>query len=146
MRRIIALLTALVLSLSVVGPASADASSYCNGNPGVKVWQDANKGGPHGIFCWTMYGPWINYQNLANFNYNLNWGANWNDRISSYTTFNMEGHTVTFYADAGWSSASVGGRVVQTSGNQHVPFIGVYWEQQIPGGFNDRVTSFKFTP
>jgi len=52
--------------------------------PGMQVWQDINKGGPSMIFCGN-FGEW---DNLSNEVASLDFGANWNDRISSWETFN----------------------------------------------------------
>jgi hypothetical protein len=50
----------------------------------MQVWQNTNKGGPSMIFCGN-HGSW---NNLSNEVAGLDWGANWNDRISSFETFN----------------------------------------------------------
>ena len=143
MRRILSILSGILLLGAIIAPATVVADiTKCGGTKGVDIWQDGNAGGPTMRLCWTFGG----YANLSNQTTNLNWGANWNDRISSYQTFNNAGHSFRFYADANFVSTSVGGRVVTTTGNQYVPFIGVYWEQQIPNGFNDRVTSIKWLP
>jgi hypothetical protein len=67
-----------------VALASSSGDYRCFYGPGIQVWQDINKGGPSMILCGN-FGQWDNLSGLAE---NLDWWANWNDRISSFELFN----------------------------------------------------------
>lgn len=144
MRKLVSAIASVALLLAVsAGPAVAD--DRCAGRAGIQFWEHSNKGGATIRFCWkggttitTLYAS-----NMGNYTTNLNFGANWNDRASSLETFNMTGHTIRLYADAGYSSASVGGRVVDISGNEYVSYLGNFWSAALPSGFNDLVSSWK---
>lgn len=144
MRRLIATAASALLLLAVSAvPVLADGR--CSGRPGVQVWQDANKGGPSFVACWPSTGTGgIFYPRLSSVTYGLSFGANWNDRITSYETFNFTGHSMTFYVDNSYSSASYGGRVVTTSGNGYVSNLGNLYSTQ-PSGYSDVISSFKTT-
>lgn len=144
MKRLATVLASLALALAIVAPASAD--SRCNGRPGIQFWEHTSKGGASIQWCWPAIGTGgIFISNMGSYSNNLNFGATWNDRASSYETFNFTGHSLRLYADASYSSASVGGRVVDQSGNGYVSNMGNLWSSALSNGFNDLVTSFKTT-
>lgn len=91
---------------ATVVPAISRADHRCFFGTGIQVWQDANKGGPTAIFCGTHIGSLTDsspYDNLSRLAEQLSWGANWNDRISSFEIFNTgDGgtHLIHFCIDA----------------------------------------------
>jgi hypothetical protein len=99
----------------------------CFYGPGIQVWQDINKGGATMILCGTR-GYW---RNLGNLGEQLN-GGNWNDRISSFETFNTSvGGTHSFHL---CNDANDSGTCTQYySGSVYVANVG--------STFNDKITS-----
>ena len=95
-RIVAAVITSLLLATSIAGAATVRPQDNsiiaavstgdwrCFYGPGIQVWQDYNKGGPSMILCGKS-GRWDNLSGLAE---NLDWWANWNDRISSFELFN----------------------------------------------------------
>lgn len=139
---VVAIVTALVVALFVVAqPAQAD--TRCNGNPGVQVWQDANKGGPSAIFCSTLGN--IYQADLSKNTAGLSWGANWNDRISSAQTFNFSTiKSLRFWPDKDFQDLGYGSdRTVTMTGNTYVSCFCNYWGSHYINGFNDRISSFR---
>jgi hypothetical protein len=74
-------------SLSAPIVPSVFADSRCGGSAGVQVWQDGNNSGSSAVWC-TSSGS-LSIPILGNKTDNLYLGANWNDRISSFQTFNQ---------------------------------------------------------
>ena len=72
-------------------PGITQADHRCFFGTGIQVWQDASKGGPTAIFCGTHFGRYNSnnyWDNLGKNADQLSYGANWNDRISSFEIFN----------------------------------------------------------
>ncbi|MFN8628887.1 MAG: hypothetical protein U0838_00780 [Chloroflexota bacterium] len=87
-KRVTFLLAALSLVLTtMIGPASAMADSRCNGGKGIQIWQDGNLGGATTKFCANSNSV-IAVTPLSNETGGLSFFANWDNRISSYQTFN----------------------------------------------------------
>lgn len=108
----------------VPGPVLAD--TRCSGSAGFQVYENINLGGRSALGCgvgWarSYFGDW---------NTNLNFWENWNDRISSYQTFNFTGHRVRFWNDSNYS-----GSYLTTTNNDTVNSVDDY------GLFNDRFSS-----
>lgn len=78
----------LLANMLLVSAGSALADSRCGGGKGITVWQDGNENGPSATWCANSNGV-LDISDLSQKHDNLNFGANWNDRISSWQTFNM---------------------------------------------------------
>lgn len=105
------LIVMVLASTLLIGAGPVAADSRCSGNAGVQVWENPNKGGGNAFGCgvgWYRAEFW-------NWTSGLFWGATWNDRISSYETFNFTGHAVRFY-----NNASKGGATLTTTGNEYI--------------------------
>jgi hypothetical protein len=80
-------------------PVANQATKYTTGDircmygPGVQVWQDANFTGPSMILC----GFHAQYTNIGSRQDNLDYLANWNDRISSFQVFNSNRLSLKWY-------------------------------------------------
>lgn len=139
------LLSLVVVSLFSVSSAWAD--SRCGGRPGIQVWQDDKKGGPSFTACKGSHPTsTIAYPNLSNVTTNLSFGANWNDRITSYETFNFPSNKgIRLYDRDNYqlNQTTPPGHYITTMGNQYIPNVNVYWASSIPGGMNDIISSFK---
>ncbi|MES2210042.1 MAG: hypothetical protein V4515_07635 [Chloroflexota bacterium] len=105
------LVSVLLASTLLVGAGPVSADSRCSGNPGFQVWENPNKGGGSAYGCgvgWYRSEFWNWYDNLF-------FGASWDDRISSYETFNFTGHAVRFY-----NNGYKGGATLTTTGNEYI--------------------------
>ena len=72
----------------------------CNGSWGYQVWEHRERSGRTVIFC-------ANVPNLADETWNLGWFETWNNRISSFETFNMGASRRTcFWFNAGYGPGS----------------------------------------
>lgn len=146
MKNLATFLATLALLLAIA-PQAVLADSRCsNSRPGIQVWQDDHHGGPSMILCTSLYGPWTGWPNLGNYTTNLNFFANWNDRITSVQTFNNAGHKFILYVDTNFSSASENGRTVTLVGNDNIANLGNFWSDPMRGGFNDVTSSIWFAP
>lgn len=115
----------LLSSMLFVGAAPVSADSRCSGYPGVQVWENPNKGGGNAFGCgvgWYRATFWTWTEGLF-------WGATWDDRISSFETFNFTGHTIRFY-----TNGYKGGTAVSWSNN-------VYVDNLINWNYNDVFSS-----
>jgi len=144
MKKFIALFAASALLFISVATASADAK--CNGRPGVIFWQDVDFKGPSVTFCGgTPPAFAFNDGNLSNNTYNLNFGANWNDRISSYKLFNWPAGWASFklYEHGNYNSQEAG-KIVETDpvGSwEWVPNLSIFYGGT--GGFDNKASSFN---
>lgn len=144
MRKLIFTILSAVLLLGVVAAPASAADSRCGGKPGLQAWQDRNKNGPSVIFCSVVGSIYV--ANLSNVTTNLQFFANWNDRISSVETFNFNSNfnRVTLWPDRDFKDNSEGpDHTIVITGNTSVHDLGAYWTSQYQGGFNDRVSSIR---
>lgn len=122
-------LTILGLTFAIAGslaPTVSAADARCNFGVGVSVYENINKGGRTAVGCSV---GWYR-ANFSDWTAGLGAFESWNDRISSYETFNFTGHTVKF-----WTGASKSGSVLTTTNNETVNNVDDY------GAFNDRFSS-----
>ncbi len=98
----------------------------CMYGPGMQVWQDAYKGGPSMILC----GFHARYNNISGRQDGLDYGANWNDRISSYEVFNSNRLSLKWYV---CTDANFGGTCLYGIGDGYTAYVG--------NTYNDQITS-----
>lgn len=111
LRRMLPIAFSMAVALQAAIPAVTSADTRCSGNPGVQVWENSGKGGRSAVMCGVGY----NRGDFTSWGDNLNWWENWNDRISSYETFNFTGHKVTFWAESGFK-----GQYLYTINNEYL--------------------------
>lgn len=106
------LIGVLLASTLLIGAGPVSADSRCGGYPGVQVWENANKGGG------TAYGCGVGWYRSEFWNWHdgLFWWASWDDRISSYESFNFTGHAIRFY-----NNGYKGGATLTTTKNEYIP-------------------------
>jgi hypothetical protein len=92
---IVLLALAMAGPLMTVAPGRAAADTRCSGGPGVQVYEDINFGGRSWIVCYYTF-PIADFTSHTE---NLSGWDTWNDRISSYQTFNFSNRQVTFWWD-----------------------------------------------
>jgi len=103
-RRVVFLLAALSLVLAtMIAPVTAMADSRCNGGTGIQIWQDANLGGATTKFCANSNSV-IAVSPLSNETGGLFFFANWDNRISSYQTFNNTSGWTCLYKNNNYNS------------------------------------------
>jgi hypothetical protein len=110
--------------------ASSSGDWRCFFGPGIQVWQDINKGGPSMILCGNA-GRWNNLSNLAE---NLDWFANWNDRISSFELFNTGAagpHSWRLCIDANGGGSCMG------------PYSTSVYVSNVGSSYNDKISSVR---
>lgn len=100
------LLALCLLAVGLVAAAPASADSRCGGARGYQAWQDSGLNGVSFIRC-------VNVSNLTTVDDNIAIG-DWNDRISSWQTFNASSNYTCVYENAsyGWSVASRNSRIL----------------------------------
>lgn len=129
-RRTLVNLGLALLLTTTLAPAASAADSRCSFGAGVSVYENINLGGSTAPGCSV---GWYR-ADFSQWTTNLGFFANWNDRISSYQTFNFTGHTVKF-----WTDPSRNGSVIITTNNSTVNNVDDY------GNFNDRFSSGQIT-
>jgi hypothetical protein len=107
--------------LAFAGAAFAD--SRCNGGRGLTVWQDGNQGGPSATWCANSNGV-ADIADLSTKTDNLFFGANWNDRISSWQTFNMTSTLITCLVQNTNYTYSDATRNSRITGNNTITYVG----------------------
>ncbi len=125
-RAVVAVSTLIVaFALAVFSPPVLAADGRCNATAGYQVWEDVGLSGRTTIFCANSI------YNLSNEGDGLGWLQSWNDRISSFQTFNMSSTRRTcFWFDAGYKGGSYG-----VTGNSTVLNVGSY--------YNDKFSSVR---
>jgi hypothetical protein len=112
----------------VVRLTSSSGDWRCFYGPGIQVWEDVNKGGRTMILCGTR----AYWSNLTNKREQLGL-SNWNDRVSSFETFNTSvGITNAFRLCTDANNAGTCWLVV---GSTYVANVG--------STYNDRISSIK---
>ena len=114
----------LLGNMLLVSTGVAFADSRCGGGKGIQVWQDANENGPSAQWCANSNGV-LDISDLSTKTDNLNFGANWNNRISSWQTFNMTSTLISClvqltnyqYSDATRNSRITGNNTLDYVGN-----------------------------
>lgn len=146
MKKYLFLFFFLFTAVSLFSVSSAWADSRCGGKPGIQFWQDVRKGSPSHIVCNGSHPTSIiAIPDLSKHVNNLSFGANWNDRISSYETFNFpstKGIRLYERANYALNQKTPPGFYITTYGNQYIPNVGIYWAS-LPDGMNDRISSLK---
>lgn len=150
MKKLLTILTVLAMSATIlitpvlaVPPPTTDPR--CNGQRGVQVWENPNKGGGTTIFCGGI-GVSIRQPDLSTVTTGLGFLANWNNRISSYQTFNMSstvGIRLYDYQDYVLNFTNPDRYYVTTMGNGYVSDLKAYWGSEIPLGMDDKTSSLK---
>jgi hypothetical protein len=111
------LVAALLGSAVFVGPTTVLAADACDGNAGVNVFEDINYGGGQAYGCGV---GWYR-SDFQTWHDGLGFFASWDNRMSSYKTFNFTGHAVRFY-----QNANKGGVYLTTTGTSNVSNLGNY--------------------
>lgn len=109
-------------------PGMTLADSRCSGGPGMQVWENSNYSGGTWIVC-AVTGNFSD-ADLTNNTSGLGFFANWNDRISSYQTFNTPAGVVTCF----WKNFSYSGTWQRVAGNHNMAYVG--------NSMNDTISSF----
>lgn len=113
----------LLGTLLIVGAQGVSADARCGGGKGITVWQDSNQNGPSATWCANSNGV-LNIPDLNLKTDNLSFGANWNDRISSWQTFNMTSGLISCLVqnvDYTFSDATRNSRI---TGNNTITYVG----------------------
>ncbi len=114
----------LSAALAVPSPGVLAADPRCNGTPGYQVWEHSQMSGRAVIWC-------VNVRDFSQDGTNLNFSESWNDRISSFQTFNM----VTSRRTCFWFAKDYQGDSYGVWGNKTVLYVGDY--------YNDKFSSVK---
>ena len=124
-RKIVQLGAAMVLlsGMLFVGATGVMADSRCGGGKGITVWQDANQGGPSATWCANSNGI-LDIPDLSQKTDNLLAGANWNDRISSWQTFNMTSSLISCLVQNVNYTYSDPTRNSRITGNNTLSYVG----------------------
>jgi hypothetical protein len=113
----------LLANMLLVFTGSALADSRCGGGKGITVWQDANESGPSATWCANSNGQ-LNIPDLSAKTDNLSFGANWNNRISSWQTFNMTSGLISCLVQLTNYNYSDPTRNSRITGNNTLDYVG----------------------
>ena len=119
--------TAIAAVFGLIGTGTTLADGRCGGGPGVQVWENTYFSGGTWTICANASGNFSD-SDLSNNTSGLGFFANWNNRISSYQTFNTPAGVITcFFDGTGYT-----GSWQRVAGN---------YNMTSPGTMNDRFSS-----